>query len=256
MKSHVLITGGTHGVGRATVALLLGRGMQVSACARSAKDIENLSLEANSDLLLAVQGDIRSEADLQRFVELAYNRFGRITGLVNNAGEACVGQLHTAPVAELLSYFEFKVARALRLIQLVIPRMPPEGGSIVNVAGAAGVDPTALLGIAGVANAAMRNLSRMLADELAEKRIRVNSVNPGTLDTRLGEEVVQRFAQELGVAPELVRDEMYGSLPLGRVPTAQDVAATIAFFLSPEAAMLTGAELTPDGGTLIRRLRG
>ena len=175
---------------------------------------------------------------------------------MNNAGEACVGQLSAAPVSLLQDYFALKVGAALQLVQLVLPYMRHNGGSIVNVAGAAGVDPTALLGVAGVANAALRNMTRMLADELAEEAIRVNCVNPGTLDTRLGNVVIEKFAKELGLSADLVRNEMYGSLPLGRVPTPKDVAFLVVFLLGKESEMITGADIAPDGGTLIRRLRG
>lgn len=255
INSHILITGGTQGVGRATTELLLRQGVRVSVCARTANDLECLAEELSADNLLTVQADVRSMDDLVLLKKIAFDRFGPITGVVNNAGEAIVGELHRATPEELLTYFDLKVVSALRLVRLVLPSIP-EGGSIVNVAGAAGVDPTALLGIAGVANAALRNFSRMLADELADRKIRVNTVNPGTLDTRLGKAVMLRFAEVLGVDAELVRDEMYGSLPLGRVPMAHDVAQVILFFLGDESSMLTGAELTPDGGTLIRRFRG
>jgi NAD(P)-dependent dehydrogenase (short-subunit alcohol dehydrogenase family) len=252
----ILISGGTHGIGRATVELLLQRGFHVSTCARTEQDLEELERATASDNLLVMCCDIRRDDNLEAFVNCAVDRFGPISGVINNAGVACVGTLHEASTMELLEYFNLKVARSLALIKLALPKWSPAGGVIVNVAGAAGVDPTPLLGVAGVTNAALRCLSRTLADELAQRKIRVNTVNPGTLDTRLGTEVVERFAEQLGVSPELVREEMYGSLPLGRIPTPSDVANVIGFFLSPESEMITGAELAPDGGTLIRRLRG
>jgi NAD(P)-dependent dehydrogenase (short-subunit alcohol dehydrogenase family) len=238
------------------VELLLSQGARVSTCARTEGDIRVLREGLQSDSLHARRADITRAEDRNNFVTQSVSRFGPIYGLVNNAGEACVGHLHSADLEEFASYLHLKLVSTLSLIQCVLPHLTRDGGSIVNIAGAAGVDPTALLGIAGVANAGLRSLSRTLADELADRGVRVNTVNPGTLNTRLGEVVIEKFAEQLGASPDLVRDEMYGSLPLGRVPTALDVARCVAFFLSDDSAMLTGAELTPDGGTLIRRLRG
>jgi NAD(P)-dependent dehydrogenase (short-subunit alcohol dehydrogenase family) len=252
----VLVTGGTRGVGRAVADALLAAGANVAVCARSERDLAAMRAVHPAERLLALRADVAEPDDLRRFHGEALTRFGAIHGLVNNAGTAVVGPLLDAPDALLLQHLNAKLMAYLRLSRLAAPSMARAGGgSIVHVAGAAGIDPTALTGVAGVVNAAVQNMSRMLADELADRRVRVNTVNPGTLDTDLGTQVLHGYAEQLGLDVELVRAEMRGSVPLGRIPQAADVAHAILFFLSDRSSMITGGALTPDGGILIRRMR-
>jgi NADP-dependent 3-hydroxy acid dehydrogenase YdfG len=100
---HILITGGTHGIGRATVELLLQMGTRVSTCARNSDELTQLKAQTASDNLHITTCDIKSDSDCTRFVDEAFNRFGSISGLVNNAGEVCVGRLDSASPEDLLS---------------------------------------------------------------------------------------------------------------------------------------------------------
>jgi len=252
-----LVTGGSRGIGRAVTVALIERGAAVAACARRAEALEALRRSLPGDRLLAVRADVSSPDDLRDFHRAAVERFGRIDGVVSNAGSAVVGPLLEAPDEEVVFHFHARVLACIRLCRLAVPTMKVTGGgSIVHIAGAAGVDPTPGLGIAGVVNAAIQNLSRMMADELAEHHIRVNAVNPGTLDSELGAEVMAAFADRLGLDVEILQAEAAASVPLGRMPVPADVAEAVLFFLSPRSAMITGSSLTPDGGSLIRRLRG
>ena len=252
----ILVTGGTRGVGRAVAEAVLEAGGSVAICARTEEHLAAARATFGAERFLAVRADVRKRADLAAFHAAAVERFGAIHGLVNNAGTAIIGPLIDATDQQVQGHLDEKLLAYLRLIQLAVPTMRRAGGgSIVNVAGAAGVDPAALTGVAGLINAAVQNMSRMLADELAESHIRVNVVNPGTLDTDLGREVLEGYAQVLGMDVELVRSEMRGAVPLGRIPVARDIADAVVFFLSPRSSMITGSSVTPDGGILIRRMR-
>lgn len=252
-----LVTGGSRGIGRAVTHGLLARGAAVAVCGRKPATLDTMTAELPRDRFLAVRADVSSPDDLAAFHAAAVARFHRIDGLVNNAGSAVVGPLLEAPDDEVVYHLHARLLACLRLTRLAVATMRAgAGGSIVNIAGAAGVDATPGLGVAGVVNAAILNMSRMLADELAESGIRVNTVNPGTLDSELGAEVMAAFADRLGLDVELLRDEAARSVPLGRMPKPADVADAVMFFLSAQASMITGASVTPDGGSLIRRLRG
>jgi 3-oxoacyl-[acyl-carrier protein] reductase len=252
----ILVTGGTRGVGRAVAEAVLEAGGSAAICARTEDHLAAARAAFGADRFLAVRADVRQRADLVAFHAAAVERFGAIHGLVNNAGTAIVGPLIDATDQQVQGHLDEKLLAYLRLTQLVVPTMRRSGGgSIVNVAGAAGVDPAALTGVAGMINAAVQNMSRMLADELAESHIRVNVVNPGTLDTDLGRDVLEGYAQTLGMDVDLVRAEMRGAVPLGRIPVARDIADAVLFFLSSSSSMITGSSVTPDGGILIRRMR-
>ncbi len=255
----VMVTGGTRGVGRAVADQLLAEGASVAVCARTQADLDAMSATAPADRFLGVAADVASAAGVERFHQAARHRFGgtALAGLVNNAGSAVVGAFLEASDEDWRYHLDARLMATVRLSRLVARDMVAAGGgSIVNIAGAAGADPTAFLAVAGVVNAGILNLGRMMADELAEQRIRVNTVSPGTLDTRLGAEVVELYAGSMGLDPELLRDEMQSSVPLGRIPQPSDVAHAVLFFLSDRSSMITGSTLTPDGGTLIRRARG
>ena len=256
----VMITGGTRGVGRACADQLLVAGANVAVCARTQAHLDAMAADgASAERLLCVRADVGNAADLERFYKETVTRFGAgsVKGLVNNAGGAVVGAFMESTDDDWKKHLDVRLMATVRLSRIVARGMGANGGgSIVNIAGAAGADPTAFLAVAGVVNAGIINLSRMMADELADLRVRVNTVNPGTLDSDLGAEVLALYAGKMGLDTELLRDEMYSTMPLGRIPVPADVAHAVVFFLSERAGMITGSALTPDGGILIRRVRG
>ncbi|MEI9997371.1 MAG: SDR family oxidoreductase [Rhizomicrobium sp.] len=252
-----VVTGGTRGIGRATAATLHAQGAKLVTCSRRQADVDELNAAFASDRLAAVVADVSRPADVEGLCRFAIEKFGTIDGLVSNAGSACVSSALEAREEEILYQLQARLLATWTLVRGALVQLKKSRrSSIVIVAGAAGVDPTAMLAIPGVVNAGLLNLSRTLADELAEYGVRVNVVNPGTLDTRLGQDVIDAYAEKTGIDPEVLRDEMTSNLPLGRLPVPQDIANAIVFLLSDRAAMLTGNTLTPDGGILIRRARG
>ncbi|CUU55930.1 NAD(P)-dependent dehydrogenase, short-chain alcohol dehydrogenase family [Parafrankia irregularis] len=248
----ILVTGGSEGLGAALVRTLAAEGARVAFCARRAEALDQLADEimkagaAEADVL-PVAADVTSPADLERFTELAVGRWGRIDGLVNNAGRSAAEMFDTQTDEMWSEDLELKVYGAIRLIRLALPHLRAAGGgSIVNTLAVAAKAPGAGSTPTSVSRAAGLALTKALSKELGRDGIRVNAVLIGLLESRQWE----RRATELGVSTsDLYADLGQNSgIPLGRVGEARDFADLAAFLLSPRAAYLTGAGINLDGG--------
>jgi NAD(P)-dependent dehydrogenase (short-subunit alcohol dehydrogenase family) len=244
-----LVTGGSDGLGAALVRTLVAEGGKVAMCARNQGRLSALAeeLTAGGGDVLGVQADVTVPADLQRFVDRALDRFGRVDALVNNAGTSAAGRFesHTDQVWE--SDIELKVMAAVRASRLVIPALRAAGGgSIVNTlaisakAPGAGTTPTAVSRAAGLA------LTKALSKELGPDNIRVNAVLIGLIES---DQWVRRAASTGTPLADLYHQLGTGSgIPLGRVGTAQEFADLAAFLISSRGAYLSGVGINLDGG--------
>jgi citronellol/citronellal dehydrogenase len=232
-----LVTGGGTGIGRATALELAGSGASVAICGRREEPLARVREEIGDDCL-AVAADLREPEGVQRVVDAALERFGRLDVLVNNAG----GQF-SAPAEEISekgwSAVErvtvdavWSVTRAVATRALI----PGGGGLVVFV----GFSP--LRGIPGFAHAsagraAVANLASGLALEWSRHRIRTVCVAPGTILTEglegYGAEAVEQWTR---------------SVPLGRLGRPEEVASVIAFLATDGGAYVTGTTIVVDGG--------
>lgn len=248
----VLITGGSDGLGAALVRTLAAEGARVAFCARDADRLNRLAAEvaptaAAGAEFLPVPADVTRLADLERFVEQAVGRWGRIDGLVNNAGRSAAGPFasHTDEVWD--ADLQLKVHSTVRLTRLALPHLRAAGGgSVINTLAIAAKTPGAGSTPTSVSRAAGLALTKALSKELGPDGIRVNAVLIGLLESGQWD----RRAAERGIGV----DELYAELsrgsdiPLGRVGRAQDFADLAAFLLSPRAGYLTGVGINLDGG--------
>ncbi|MEU3311668.1 glucose 1-dehydrogenase [Streptomyces sp. NPDC006662] len=233
----VVITGGARGLGAAAARAVVDGGGRVLIT----DVLEAEGAEAAAELGAAarfLRHDVTSEADWRAALDHVLAEFGRFDGLVNNAGIATGQFLEHESVEHFRRVVEVNLTGTFIGMKTAIPLLRANGGgSIVNVSSAAGLTGLALTAGYGASKWGVRGLSKIGAVELAEARIRVNSVHPGMTLTPM-------------TAPVGIRagEGNYPGAPLGRVGVPEEIAAAVAFLLSDAASYTTGAELAVDGG--------
>jgi len=245
--STVLLTGGSRGIGRATVTMLHASGASVAFSYASRKDAaDQVIAELGSDRAIAVQADSGKPDDVKRLVDTTLERFGRIDVLVNNAGVHAInpfaGEDYEAWRAGWTRTIETNLYGAANAIFLVLPEMLKRGrGKVINVASRSGFRGELEFPDYGASKAGMINLTKSLTRAHAKDGIVATCVAPGYAETDIAAEDLARF-----------RERIESEIPLGRVANAQDVAKVILFLASPLADYLAGATIDVNGGSYLR----
>ena len=245
----VLITGGTDGLGAALADRLVEEGALVAVCGRDPRrlaDTEQRLRAAGGDAL-AVQADVTKVPDLERFVGTAVARWGRLDGLVNNAGKSAAGRIDQVSDEDWIADLELKVLAAVRCTRLAVPHLVAAGGgAIVNVlnvgaraAGAASL-PTTASRAAGLA------VTKAASRDLGGHGIRVNAVLIGLVQSGQW----RRRADAAGQSEDELYRQMaqHTDIPLGRVGRSEEFADLAAYLLSDRSSYVTGSAINLDGG--------
>jgi 3-oxoacyl-[acyl-carrier protein] reductase len=237
---HIVISGGSRGLGKALVEGLLSEGYRVSTFSRSATEFTD-SLAGNPSFHFTA-ADIADREKIGEFVATAESKFGIPYGLVNCAGIAVDGVLATFPEDEIERVIEINLVGTLALTRQVVRRMllSKTGGSIVNISSIIGLRGYSGLSAYAATKGGMDAMTRALARELGERRIRVNSVAPGYLETEMTHGLDDRQ-----------REQIVRRTPLGRLGNPQDVVGPVSFLLSDRAEFITGQVITVDGGITV-----
>ncbi|MFC8081869.1 MULTISPECIES: SDR family NAD(P)-dependent oxidoreductase [unclassified Streptomyces] len=223
------ITGGTSGIGKATAELLHSRGYHVMVTG-----LGNVADAGLPEDVVIVQADARSLPDIDRAMDQARRRFGSLDLLFLNAGISRLGPIESTDEDAFNALFDINVKGNFFTLQKALPLLN-EGASVVFTVGAGE-------GIAAATTAskgALLAMMRSLALELAPRRIRVNAVSPGAINT-------PAYAK-MGLTPEMI-DAWAKDVPLGRVGAPADIAEAVAFLASDAASYITGDNLTVSGG--------
>lgn len=222
-----LITAGGSGMGAAAARRLAADGFAVGILSSSGKG-EALARELGG---VGVTGSNQSPQDLQRLVDLAEQRWGRVDVLVNSAGHG-----PRAPVLELSDEdwhrgMDTYLLNVVRPTRLVVPLMQRQGGgAIINISTAWAFEPSAMFPTSAVFRAGLASFTKLFADQFAADNIRMNNILPGWIDSLPATE------------------ERRQSVPLQRYGKSEEIAATVAFLASDGAAYITGQNLRVDGG--------
>jgi len=236
-RSVVVISGGTSGIGRATVELLSGRGHIVVFNGRD-ESAGRLILQ-RCPLAQYIPGDIAADGTIDRIVEAAMDLGGgKICGLVNCAGISRRQAFQDSTLADWDEVFGVNARAAFALTRASLNGLIAGQGAVVFVSSVAGHVGEAGLAIYTASKAALIGMARSLALELGSV-VRFNAVCPGQIETRMMAGVL---------ADRNRRDAIEMRIPRGRVGSAEEVAATIAWLLSAEAAFVNGAVMPVDGG--------
>ncbi|WP_030667055.1 SDR family oxidoreductase [Streptomyces cellulosae] len=224
-----LITGGTSGIGKATAELIHSRGYRVMVTG-----VSNTADAGLPEDVTVVRADARSLPDLDHAMEQARRRFGSLDLLFLNAGVSRPGPLESTDEAAFDALFDINVKGTFFTLQKALPLLN-EGASVVITVGAGEGIGAAMTAAKG----ALVPLMRSLALELAPRRIRVNAVSPGLINTPA--------YSKLGVSQEMI-DTWAEGVPLGRVGAPADIAEAVAFLASDAAGYITGDNLIVSGG--------
>ncbi|MCA2223081.1 SDR family NAD(P)-dependent oxidoreductase [Nonomuraea aurantiaca] len=241
MSLKAIVTGGGAGIGLATATLLVERGMKV-AC---------FDINPPGDPFIGIKVDVTDDVGVRAAVAEAAERLGGIDIVVNNAGIGAQGTVADNPDSEWQKAFDVNVFGMVRVTRAALPYLrKSEHAAVVNtcsIAATAGLPNRALY---SATKGAVLSLTLAMAADHVREGIRVNCVNPGTADTPW----VGRLL-DAADDPVAERKALNARQPMGRLVSAQEVAAAIAYLAGPEAGATTGTSLAVDGGMQGLRLR-
>jgi NAD(P)-dependent dehydrogenase (short-subunit alcohol dehydrogenase family) len=222
-----LLTAAGSGIGAAAARKLAADGWQVAILSPSGRG-EALARELGG---LGLSGSNLETADLQRLVDAALERWGRIDAVVNSAGHGPKGELLEISDADWQRGMEFYLLNVVRIARLVTPHMQRrKSGSIVNVSTYAAFEPEAAFPTSGVFRSGLAAFAKLYADRYAADGLRMNNVLPGFIDS----------------LPE--KQDRRERIPMGRYGRSDEVAELIAYLCSDKSAYVTGQNIRIDGG--------
>ena len=238
-----VVTGASKGIGAEVARALGASGAAVVVNYASSKDAAS---EVVDDIVekngraIAIRGDVAKPADVRQLFAEMNAAFGRFDILVNNAGIGEFAPLEAVTEANYRRLFDTNVLGTLLTIREALGHFGPNGGSVINMGSVASVSPSAGSVVYAATKGAVDTMTRALAVELGHRRIRVNTLAPGPVETE-GTRTSGLLSGELG-------KQLIASTPLGRFGQPDDVARVAVFLASDEAGWLTGAWIPVSGG--------
>ena len=236
------------GLGRALAERLVEEDAHVALMARDGERLNATAeaLRGAGGEVLELAGDVKLSEDLSRFVESAMARWGRVDGVVNNAGGLAAGAFADHEDAVWESDLALKLMGAVRLTRLALPALRESRGAVLNTLAISGKAPDAFTTPTSVSRAAGLALTKALSRELAPEGIRVNAVLIGVIES--GQ--LEARAAAAGITPAEYYERMVAEcrIPLGRVGRAGEYGDVGAFLLSSRASYVTGTAVNLDGG--------
>jgi 3-oxoacyl-[acyl-carrier protein] reductase len=239
-----LVTGGSRGIGRAIARQLAAEGCAVAICGRSAETLDAAVAELRQAGATAhgVVADVTAPGEVERFVDESAAALGGVDLLVANVGGTAGGGLLESTPEDWLRTFDLNLFHAVRAIRAAVPHFEARGGgSAVTIASVSGAKPGPRAQY-GAAKAGEIFLAGALAWELGPKRIRVNTVSPGSIMFEGGG--WERFREQ---NPERFAEFERREFPWGRLGTVEEVANVVAFVLSERASWVNGTHIAVDG---------
>jgi NAD(P)-dependent dehydrogenase (short-subunit alcohol dehydrogenase family) len=235
-----VVTGGTSGIGLATARRFAAEGAHVFVTGRRQQQLDAAAQVGPN--VTAVQGDVASLADLDRLFATVRKQKGRVDVLFANAGGGEFARLSEITEAHYDKTFDINVKGVLFTVQKALPLMP-DGGSIILNASIGSVKGMEALSVYCATKAAVRSFARTWTTDLKARRIRVNALSPGPIDTP----AVDGLAGGRDEARQL-KANLAAAVPLGRMGTADEIAKVAVFLASDDSSFVTGIELFADGG--------
>jgi len=241
-----IITGASRGIGQAIAAAFAEAGAKVVVSSRKLENVAPVAdeIRAQGGAALAVAAHTGKVDEVAHLVAETQRAFGRVDILVNNAAtNPHFGQALDASLEAFDKIMEVNLRGYFLMCQQVVPLMREQGGgSIINLASVAGFSPMTGLGLYAISKAGVLMLTKVLAKELAQYKIRVNAIAPGIVKTK--------FSRVLYETPGIA-DMIIEKTPLARFGQVDDIVGAALYFAAPASAYTTGAVLVIDGGLSI-----
>jgi len=243
-----IVTGASRGIGRAIAETLGTEGMNLVVAARTRDQLEELAASLKPATCLPIAVDLREPETPAAVVAATVAHFGRLDLLVNNAGATRRGDFLTLSEPDWEDGFRLKFFGAMRGCRAAWPHLQATHGAVVNIVGIGGRTGTAEFAIGGAVNAALLNLTKVLADRGVRDGVRVNAINPGAIGTERLQTRLRSFAAERQIDLPSAEKEMAQALGITRFGEPAEIARVVAFLASPQAQFCQGAIVDVDGG--------
>ena len=238
-----VVTGASKGIGASIAKHLAAEGATVVvnyASSKAGAEKVVAEIKSNGGKAVSVQGDVAKKADIDRLFDETKKAFGRLDLLVNNAGIYEFGPLEGVTEELFHKQFNLNVLGLLLCTQKAVEYFDSSGGNIINVSSVAGVNPPPGASVYSATKAAVDAITKSLAKELGPKKIRVNSINPGMIETE--------GVHAAGILESDFRKQVEAQTPLGRIGQPQDVASVATFLASADSGWITGETFLIAGG--------
>lgn len=236
-----VVTGGNSGIGLSTAQLFAAEGAQVVVTGRRKAELD-AAVAAIGHGALGVQGDVAKLVDLDALYAEVKSKFGRIDVLFANAGVCELAPLGAVSEAHFDKVFDINVKGLLFTVQKALALFS-DGGSIILNSSVANTTGIPAFGVYSATKAAVRSFARTWTAELKERKIRVNVISPGPIETPIFDKV--------GLSPEQLQQfdaQISAQVPLGRFGKPEEIAKVALFLASEDSSYIAGAEIFVDGG--------
>lgn len=247
-----LVTAASKGLGFSIARELLREGARVMLASSNAKNLADAAERLWDEQLENFQttvADLRREEDITELVRETYAAFGKLDGFVTNVGGPPAGPPLAVTDTNWQQAFESVFLSVVRLCRLIVPRMIEQGGgAVLAITSTTVKQPIVNLTTSNALRPALAGYLRYLANEVAEKNVRVNNVAPGRILTERTQELDAALAARTGKSIAEVRALSEEEIPMKRLGTIDEFPAFCAFLLSPRASYITGQTLCIDGG--------
>jgi 3-oxoacyl-[acyl-carrier protein] reductase len=238
-----IVTGASKGIGAEIARKLASQGASVVvnySASKAGADEVVAAIKAAGGKAVAIQADVSKETDVRRMFAEAKEAFGRVNVLVNNAGVYEFAPIEEFTPEQYRRMFDLNVLGLLLTTREAVKQFGPEGGNIVNIGSVAATSAPATGSVYSATKGAVDTITKSLAKELGPRKIRVNSVNPGMIDTE--------GTRSQGITTGEFGKQTVSQTPLGRIGRPEDVAPVVAFVASDDAGWITGETMVVSGG--------
>jgi 3-oxoacyl-[acyl-carrier protein] reductase len=238
-----VVTGASKGIGAGIAKALAEEGAAVVvnyASSREGADKVVAEITAKGGKAVAVGGDVSKAADVKALFEATQKAFGRLDVLVNNAGVYAFAPLDEVTEDSFHRHFNINVLGPILTTKEALEHFPAEGGSVINVSSVAAYNPVATASVYSATKGALDTLTKVLAQELGARKVRVNTLSPGLVETE--------GTHDLGTVGGDFEKQVIARTPLNRVGQPGDIGKVAVFLASDDSSWVTGERIAAAGG--------